>query len=547
MVSIMPGIDARAPERTETSSGFVGSPNFAPTSLLHLARSRRRSRRRAPSGSFLPFVVEGGADLGGDGEAGRHRQADVGHLGEVGALAAEQVLHLRVAVGLAAAEEVDVLAGLAALTAVAALAAQPWPPPCAAALTPLAEAVLGAFDLARRSLALIFTWRRYAMTLFGAWCFMGEAADLFSVERWHGPVFYSEFVADGQAREFEPFTPPFCGAVARQARPRAGPLLPHGVAVADGHGPVLQALEVDGDAERRADLVLAAVELADGARVVVDGPQTRSACSSRLMPRAISTRRGSFFFSGKTATVIGASRGCRRSTVRVNSSPSFSATPRTFLNTSIRLASASSDSAEQLAAACRAARRRSSRAAATSRALVVGSICFGSRLSTDLREALAPARAAWRLLGRRLLDQRLVVGVAQERQRRAVRARRRLDDVGHDVLLLLLVEVASARRPRRGSPGCGCAPSGRSRCGWRSLRARSTPSGTGTRGRRSAWRSGPARPCPARAGARFSRRMPRSTYHCVRASIQRLVRRLVLARPARSTRSPSARTRACGR
>ena len=43
-------------------------------------------------------------------EAGRHGQADVGHLGEVGALAAEQVLHLGVAVRLAAAEEIDVLA-----------------------------------------------------------------------------------------------------------------------------------------------------------------------------------------------------------------------------------------------------------------------------------------------------------------------------------------------------------------------------------------------------------------------------------------------------
>ncbi len=26
----MPGMDTRAPERTETRSGFLGSPNFAP-------------------------------------------------------------------------------------------------------------------------------------------------------------------------------------------------------------------------------------------------------------------------------------------------------------------------------------------------------------------------------------------------------------------------------------------------------------------------------------------------------------------------------------
>ena len=28
MVSIMPGIESRAPERTDTSSGFLRSPNF---------------------------------------------------------------------------------------------------------------------------------------------------------------------------------------------------------------------------------------------------------------------------------------------------------------------------------------------------------------------------------------------------------------------------------------------------------------------------------------------------------------------------------------
>jgi len=30
-VSIIPGIEARAPERTETSSGFSASPNLRPT------------------------------------------------------------------------------------------------------------------------------------------------------------------------------------------------------------------------------------------------------------------------------------------------------------------------------------------------------------------------------------------------------------------------------------------------------------------------------------------------------------------------------------
>ena len=51
--------------------------------------------------------IEIGAHLGGDGEAGRHRKAEVGHFVQVGALAAEQVAHLRVAVGLSAAEGIN--------------------------------------------------------------------------------------------------------------------------------------------------------------------------------------------------------------------------------------------------------------------------------------------------------------------------------------------------------------------------------------------------------------------------------------------------------
>ncbi len=62
----------------------------------------------------IGFVVgvEIGADRGRNGEARRHRQTEIGHLGEVGALAAEQVAHLRPALGLAVAERVDPFAGL---------------------------------------------------------------------------------------------------------------------------------------------------------------------------------------------------------------------------------------------------------------------------------------------------------------------------------------------------------------------------------------------------------------------------------------------------
>src|SRR5919199_4433568 len=51
------------------------------------------------------------------------------------------------------------------------------------------------------------------------------------------------------------------------------PRLIHAVAVADGDLVVLQRLKIDGDAVRRTDLVLAAIELADvAARVVRDHP-----------------------------------------------------------------------------------------------------------------------------------------------------------------------------------------------------------------------------------------------------------------------------------
>ena len=47
------------------------------------------------------------AEIAGDGEAGRDRNADGGHLGEAGSLAAEHVLHGGGAVGPALAEEID--------------------------------------------------------------------------------------------------------------------------------------------------------------------------------------------------------------------------------------------------------------------------------------------------------------------------------------------------------------------------------------------------------------------------------------------------------
>jgi hypothetical protein len=51
--------------------------------------------------------VVGGADLGGDGKARRNRQSECGHFGEVGALAAEEFFHARIAVGHAGTEAID--------------------------------------------------------------------------------------------------------------------------------------------------------------------------------------------------------------------------------------------------------------------------------------------------------------------------------------------------------------------------------------------------------------------------------------------------------
>ena len=107
MVSIMPGMENFAPERTLTSSGFSPLPSFCPCScsrcferLFHLAIHFLRN-------AAVPHVFAAGFGL--NGEARRHGQSGVGHFGKASAFAAEVVLHLAVAIGFAAAEEVNVL------------------------------------------------------------------------------------------------------------------------------------------------------------------------------------------------------------------------------------------------------------------------------------------------------------------------------------------------------------------------------------------------------------------------------------------------------
>ena len=101
----MPGMENTAPERTESRSGFAGSPKVLPVSFS-------RARRCSSISSVEPIgilAVGGVVDAGGSGhdEAGRHGYPQPGHLRQVGPLAPEQRLHGGVALG----EIVDVLAG----------------------------------------------------------------------------------------------------------------------------------------------------------------------------------------------------------------------------------------------------------------------------------------------------------------------------------------------------------------------------------------------------------------------------------------------------
>jgi hypothetical protein len=116
MVSIMPGIESRDPERTAKTSG-IGEAAEAFAENLFNARDGVVDLRVDFLRQGFAVLVEPGADLRGDGEAGRHRQPDAGHFREVRALAAEERLHLAVAVAAAVAEEINQLCPF-----------WPWPP-----------------------------------------------------------------------------------------------------------------------------------------------------------------------------------------------------------------------------------------------------------------------------------------------------------------------------------------------------------------------------------------------------------------------------------
>ena len=105
----MPGIENLAPERTLTSSGSAGSPSRRPicfSSLTTWVAISSSSSVGPPAGDV------GAAGIGGDREPTGHRQPQhARHLGEVGALATEQVLELHRGAAMLVVEGVDVCHG----------------------------------------------------------------------------------------------------------------------------------------------------------------------------------------------------------------------------------------------------------------------------------------------------------------------------------------------------------------------------------------------------------------------------------------------------
>ena len=92
IVSIIPGIETGAPDRTLTSSGSAGSPNRRPTAASTAAIALAQLVVEPVGQPSARYVA---ARLGRDDEPGRDRQPEVPrHHAEVGRLAADQGLRL---------------------------------------------------------------------------------------------------------------------------------------------------------------------------------------------------------------------------------------------------------------------------------------------------------------------------------------------------------------------------------------------------------------------------------------------------------------------
>ncbi len=88
-MSIIPGIEIAAPERTETSSGSDGSPKRLPvfsSSRRHVLGDLVVEPVRQVAGGHV-----GAAGVGRDREPAGNRQPERRHLGEADALAAEEL------------------------------------------------------------------------------------------------------------------------------------------------------------------------------------------------------------------------------------------------------------------------------------------------------------------------------------------------------------------------------------------------------------------------------------------------------------------------
>ena len=72
----MPGMDSRAPERTERAAGSWGRRTSCRAIFFHQLTTPGLHLRLRVLGVGALVVVVVGADLGGDGEARGHRQAD---------------------------------------------------------------------------------------------------------------------------------------------------------------------------------------------------------------------------------------------------------------------------------------------------------------------------------------------------------------------------------------------------------------------------------------------------------------------------------------
>ena len=79
----MPGIETARRSGPRPGAGSAGSPKRLPECCSTCGERRARPASFRVVGVGLAVGVVEGADLGGDGEAGRDRQAEVAHLGEV--------------------------------------------------------------------------------------------------------------------------------------------------------------------------------------------------------------------------------------------------------------------------------------------------------------------------------------------------------------------------------------------------------------------------------------------------------------------------------